>query len=99
MEMIWSNSSKKDLKDFFDHIHEGTETIAKNYILNLIDYTSYLKNNPHLGRILFFHNNLEYRMLIYKKHKVLYTITDKINIVSVIHTSRNLKKVLKNLKF
>lgn len=99
MEMIWSNSSKKDSKDFFDHIHEGTETIAKNYIFNLIDYTSYLKNNPHLKRILFAHNNLEYRMLIYKKHKVLYTITDKINIVSVIHTSRNLKKVLKNLKF
>lgn len=98
MEIIWSSISKSDLRDFFDHIHEGTEATATNYILSLINYTNFLSDNPYLGKVLFSHNNLKYRILIYRKHKILYTVTNRINIVSVIHSSRNMDKILDELK-
>ena len=98
MEIIWSNISKRDLRNFFDHIHEGTETTVTNYILNLINYTDFLSNNPYLGKVLFSHNNLDYRILIYRKHKILYTVTNNINIVSLIHSSRNMEEILNQLK-
>ena len=99
MEIIWSTLSKHDLRNFFDHIHNGTETNATNYILNLIDYTNFLSTNPYLGKLLFSNNNLNYHVLIYRKHKILYTVTDKINIVSIIHSSRNMDEILKQIKF
>lgn len=98
MEIIWSDLSKQDLRNFFDHIHNGTETSATNYILNLIDYTNFLSTNPYLGKLLFSNNNLNYHVLIYRTHKILYTLTDKINIVSIIHSSRNMDEILKQIK-
>lgn len=99
MEIIWSIQARDDLKNIYNYSRTGTEKIVKKYILNLIEYTNSLSQNPFLGRVLFTHNNLEYHLLIYRKHKIIYTITNHINIVSVIHSSRNLEQVLSQIKF
>lgn len=95
MEVIWSTLAKEDLKNFYEH---SKSSKAKEYILNLIDYVNFLGQSPYLGKKLFIHNNLEYHILIFRNHKIIYTITDKINIVSVIHSSRDIKKILKVIK-
>lgn len=97
MEIIWSILAKEDLRNIYKYSRAGTDTV-KRYVLKLIDYTDFLGQNPYLGRILFIHNNLEYRLLIYRKHKIIYTITNSINIVSVIHSSRNIEMILTQIK-
>lgn len=99
MEIIWSDNSKEDLREFFDHIRSGTESSAQKYINRIIEYTEILKYNPNLGKkICINYNNLEYRILIYKKHNILYSVSDNINIISVIHSSRNMDKFIKIIK-
>jgi len=99
MEIVWSNSSKKDLRTFFENIHKGTEKQANNYIMNIVKYVELLKISPYIGKVLFVHDNLEYRQLVYRKHKIIYSITDNINILSVIHTSRNIQNLISKIKF
>lgn len=97
MEVIWSILAKKDLRNIYKYSRAGIDTV-KRYVLKLIDYTEFLGQNPYLGRILFIHNNLEYRLLIYRRHKIIYTITDSINIVSIVHSSRDIQENLKQIK-
>jgi len=97
LEIIWSILAKEDLRNIYKYSRAGTDTV-KRYVLKLIDYTEFLGQNPYLGKVLFIHNNLEYHLLIYRKHKILYTITNSINIVSVIHSSRNIEIVLNHIK-
>ena len=97
MEVIWSILAKEDLRNIYKYSRACKDTV-KRYVLKLIDYTDFLGQNPYLGRILFIHNNLEYRLLIYRKHKIIYTITDSINIVSIVHSSRDIQEYLKQIK-
>ena len=97
MEVIWSVLAKEDLRNVFKYSKAGTSTI-KQYVIKLIDYANFLRQNPYLGRVLFIHNNLEYHILIYRKHKIIYTITNNINIVSVVHSSRNIEQILNQIK-
>ena len=98
MEIKWSILAKEDLRNIYKYSREGTEMTVKRYILNLIDYTNFLGQNPYLGKVIFVHNNLEYHLLIYRKHKIIYTVTNSINIVSVAHSSRNIQEILNQIK-
>lgn len=98
MVIIWSLQAKKDLRNIYKYSRAGTENTIKRYILKLIDYTEFLGQNPYLGKKLFVHNKLNYHILIYRKHKIIYTVTNKINIVSIIHSSRNIQKILNHIK-
>ena len=99
MEIIWSDNSKEDLREFFDHIRSGTENSAQKYINRIIDYIEILKYNPNLGKMIYInYDNLEYRILIYKRHNILYSVSDNINIISIIHTSRDIDKFIKIIK-
>ena len=95
MEIIWSNLAKEDIKNFYKY---SKSSKAKEYILSLIDYVSFLVQNPYLGKKLFSYNNLEYHILFFKYHKIIYTITNNINIVSVVHSSRDIKRILRIIK-
>jgi plasmid stabilization system protein ParE len=98
MEIIWTKPSKNDLQNFLENIHEGTEKSANLYILDLIDYSEVLKDNPNVGKMLSEYNDYNIRQLIYRKHKILYNIRgNTVYILSVIHSSRNMKSILKEL--
>ena len=98
MEIKWSILAKEDLRNIYKYSRAGTETTVKRYILNLIDYTNFLGQNPYLGKVLFIHNSLEYRLLIYRRYKIIYTVTSHINIVSVVHSARNMQEILIQIK-
>ena len=48
---------------------------------------------------MFNFNNVQFRQLLYKKHRIIYYILkNEIQIVSVIHTSQNLEKAISILE-
>ena len=97
MELIWTEHSKADLQNFSDNIHEGTDKSANNYILNLIDYVTLLKDNPYMGKTYSQPTLIDMKQLIYRKHKIFYTIIDNtILILAVVHSSRNMDNFSKN---
>jgi len=97
MEIIWTEHSRADLQCFLDNIHEGTDKSANNYILNLIDYVTTLKDNPYMGKSYPKPILVDMMQLIYRKHKILYTIYDnKILILAVVHNSRDMDKFFKS---
>ena len=48
-----------------------------------------------MGKVMFKLNNVSFRQLLYKKHRIIYYIKkDEIQIVSVVHTSQSLDKAI-----
>lgn len=93
MEVIITKRARDDLNDYFYH----SKSNKKDYINQLIDYTDTISTLPNIGKIVDYIKQYEIRQLIYKKHKILYTIyNNKIYILSFVHTSRKFS-IQKNL--
>ena len=90
MVVIWTERSKVDLRNFLHNIREGTSKSATHYISNLTKYVDSLEDNPFLGKPYSKLISINLRQLVYRKHKILYTISgNQIFILSVLHTSRD----------
>ena len=99
MKIEWSNLSKQDLQDFLHHTHIQNDIHLTKYISNLINYVDHLATFHYLGKILFYINNIEIRQLLYRKHRIIYYLEpDRIIILSVIHTHRDINNYIKFLK-
>ena len=91
MVIIWTEPSIADLQNFLDNARDGTYKSANDYIISLMNYVNLLKIYPHLGKIYRKLKLKNVRQLIYRKHKIFYTIYDNhILIITVIHSSRNM---------
>ena len=98
MVVIWSKSAKKDLKKYIKNSKIQTKSKLNNYIINLLLYANTLKRLPKLGKVLYIYKNIEIRQLIFKMHKIIYYIVcDKIIIIMVTHTSRDLTNIIKSI--
>lgn len=96
MVIKWSNFAKSNLHDFIQNSKLYSPNI---YVKNLVNSVSILKDNPKAGKILFIYNEMEFRQLIYKMHRVIYRISDnEIHIGAVLHTARNLETSLRFIK-
>ena len=97
--IIWTDRAVLHMEEFIKNAKADTENTARRYINGLIDYAEELDNMPKLGKIyntLF--SNYEIRQLIYKSHKVYYTIQkDDIVILAVLHSKMDIKNALKNI--
>lgn len=99
MIVEWSETAKLDLQNFIENTHIQTQTNLKKYITGLINYVDTLNISNHLGKFLFYINNIEVRQLLYKNHRIIYYLDfDKITILSVIHLSRDIKQYLEFIK-
>lgn len=88
MVIKWSHFAKKNLRDF---INNSTLTYPINYVQKLIKVVSFLQDQYKSGRILFYHNGIETRQIIYKMHRIIYRIKDnEIHIGAVLHVRYNL---------
>lgn len=94
-----SENAQQDIVDFINKTFIQTETKLTKYISGLLNYINTLTTFSHLGKTLFYINNIEIRQLLYGKHRIIYYLEpDKIIILSVIHTSRDTHKSIKFLK-
>ena len=97
MVINWSNFAKKDL---YEYRINSTINNVSEYINNLVDYIDCLISNPFLGRHKFnLDDGTEVRELIYKMHRILYTVeNDFITILVVAHTLRDVQHIIDELK-
>ena len=98
MVIKWTPLAIEQLQNFVEISKAETHNVKK-YITSLVDYSNSLLSNNELGKVMFTLNNVKFRQLLYKKHRIIYYIKkDEIQIVSVIHTSQNLERAIAMLE-
>lgn len=98
MVIKWSENAVNDLREYKRCSQIYTQNKLDNYIVSLTNHIDNLYISPRLGKLLFIHNNFEFRQLIYKMHKIFYSIHDnQIYILTVVHTSYNIENTVKYL--
>ena len=98
MVVVWSNFAKQNLKKFIDTTLMTKENSIK-YVKKLVEYVSYLDEQSFLGKVLTKYNDIIIYHLIYKQHRVIYSIeNNKIYIISVLHTVQSPEKTLTSIK-
>ena len=81
MVINWTNPAIIDLKEFKKITQKNN---ANEYIINLVNATNMLIENPRSGKIYTYINKIIIRQLIYKEHRIFYYLdNDTINIISV----------------
>lgn len=99
MEVIWTKSAKQDLINYQKNSHIINIENINSYIISLINYVDTLANMPKIGKLLFKINNIEIRQLIYKMHRILYSlINDTVYILVISHTTRDYEEIIKYIK-
>lgn len=98
-EIIWSNFAENELNKIFTYYSEvAGVSIAKNLLQNIIAEPNKLLANPKLGQCeeLLFHRSTEYRYLLYKQFKLIYSVDFKrkwIKIADVFDSRQNPQKM------
>jgi len=93
VKIIWTKRSLIDLKDIADYIATDSAKFAKITINGLIQEAIRLEKNPLIGRIVPEVNDEKYRELIKGNYRIIYNYDDnKVNILTVHHSSRDLRK-------
>ena len=96
MVVIWSTSAIGDLKEFKEYTQQSN---SNAYILELISYVDTLIDNPRLGKIYSYINEIIIRQLIYREHKIYYYIEDdKIHILAIVHHRQDMKTRINYIK-
>ncbi len=94
MVIKWTPLAIEQLQNFIK-ISKAEEHNIKDYISSLIEFTNQLLWSNEMGKVMFKLNNVSFRQLLYKKHRIIYYIKkDEIQIVSVVHTSQSLDKTI-----
>ena len=96
MVVHWTKEAKLDLKNYYTNSKIYSKGKLEKYITDLIIYVNSLSSFPNLGKLLYTHNEIKIRQLIFKMHKIFYYVQEnKIIIIKIAHTSRDLIKVIK----
>ena len=98
--LIWTDNAISHITEFIKDAKTDKEEIAKNYMNKLVDYVYTLENMNEMGKDFeYVVSNYKLRQLIYKKHRIIYTIkNDDVVILAVLHTKLDIEKALKKLK-
>ena len=98
MVVIWSNFAKINLKNFLETTLMTRENSIK-YVKRLVEYVGYLDEQSFLGKILTKYNDTIIYQLIYKQHRIIYSIdNNKVYVISVLHIVQNPERTLKSIK-
>ena len=95
-KIIWTKSSKDDLKIIYQYYFQFSKKIAKKIINTIINKTSILDISgfEKAGQIDEYNNN--FRRLIVGNHKILYKeLENHILIVRIFDCRQNPKKLIK----
>jgi len=97
--LIWTDNAISHIQEFIKEARTDTEKTAKAYMNKLVDYVDGLDNMPKVGKKFKMISNYELRQLIYKSHRIIYTVkADDIVILAVLHTRLDIRKALKKMQ-
>lgn len=93
VQIIWSEKSKNDLKDIYDFIAKNSKYYAAKTVTTLKNRTTILKTYKEIGKIVPEFEMETIRELIEGNYRIVYQIADsnRVEIVSVFHASRDMK--------
>lgn len=87
--VIWSNQSKKNLKEIYGYIKEDSIFYAKKVIETIVNKSAVLEKFPRMGRIVPELGEENIREIIIYSYRLIYKIsTNDIEVLSVIHGMR-----------
>ena len=92
VKLIWTDQAIDDLQNIGDYIAEDSQKYAKLTVRKLFERVEILKQFPNAGRIVPEQNEEQVRELIEGSYRIIYErFDDRINILTVYHSSRELK--------
>ena len=95
MEIIWTKSARDDLNDYYQNSKILIDDKLNEYIDSMINYIDTLSEMPCLGKVIGNIKDKEMRLVIYKMHKILYSIEEeKIYLLAITHTARDYAKII-----
>ena len=87
----WTDSALDDLEIIRDYIAKDSPYYAKRFIERIFDAAKKLQDHPQMGRLVPEANRDDVRELIFQGYRIIYhTKTYRVQIITVIHGSRNL---------
>jgi addiction module RelE/StbE family toxin len=102
VKIIWTQRSLTDLKSIAEYISQDSIKYASLTIQRIIDVTSYIENNPRIGRMVpEMRKQDKIREIIFGNYRIIYKITSSltVHILTVHHTSKRLRQTsLQRLK-
>lgn len=99
--LIWTDNAISHITEFIKEARTDTEETVKSYMNKLVDYVDTLDNMREIGKDFeYVISSYKLRQLIYKKHRIIYTIKDNEDVVilAVLHIRLDIDKALKKLK-
>ena len=91
MRISWSRRAQHDLRDLHDYIAKDSPFYAKRFVARIIAAVERLAEHPQIGRRVPEAGRDDIRELIFRGYRVVYlTRPDRLDIVTVIHGSRDL---------
>ena len=90
----WTEKASSNLENIHDYIAKDSPLFATKFITNLIKSTKVLENMPKSGRIVPELEDYGFREIIRKGYRIVYKLfesTMDVEILAVVHSSRNLK--------
>ena len=95
MKVEWTEPAVNDLDSIHDFIGRDSKLYADSFIEKILNTVDKLGNFPEIGRKVPEANNPDIRELIFQNYRIIYRIsTDLVQMISVIHGSRDLTKRL-----
>lgn len=91
MPVEWTDPALDDLEVIRDYIAKDSPYYAKRFIERIFDAAEKLQDHPHMGRIVPEAYQDDVRELIFQGYRIIYrTKPDRVQIITVLHGSRNL---------
>lgn len=93
VKIIWTKRALTDLEDIAEYIAKDSIRYANITVGGIVQDAERLKDNPLMGRIVPEINDEKFRELIKGNYRTIYKIDEgKVSILTIHHSSRDLKK-------
>ena len=89
-----SPDAADDLQDIYDYIVRDSQRFASSVVREIVELAESIPQFPLAGRIVPEYQNPNLRERIYKSYRIIYRISEVIEIANIIHSARDLTKLL-----
>lgn len=96
VKIKWTDKAVRHLEAIYEYIAKDSKIYAKRYVKSLIDSTETLKRMPECGRKVPEFDNVAFREIFYRNHRIVYRLTDinkHIDILAVVHVAQDMRKI------
>ena len=90
MKLTWSDTAVNQLEIIVNSLYQINPGSAAKFVDSIMNRISNLRLFPEIGRIVPEINDRKLREIIYKRYRVVYRLTDKIEIVYIQHSAKPL---------